>query len=96
MVLYMKSSILLTLVLIHATRGMTVFFWLQVSPQEAMIYFMLSVAERSDLVSKKNLGIPGNCNLLSKFLLCFSAVKPCILFPSWGVCVYMCMSLQES
>ena len=48
---------------------MLVFFWFQMSPLEGLIvYSILSAAEASELVSKKNLGIPGNSNLLSEFL----------------------------
>ena len=37
-------------------EAMAAFFWFQTSLQEDMIvHYMLSVAERSDLVSKKNL-----------------------------------------
>ena len=44
------------------------------SPKEGMIvYSVSSVAERSDLVSRKSLCTPGNSSLLSKFIFEFLA-----------------------
>ena len=66
-------------------------------PQEGMVvYSMLSVAERFDLVSKKGLGTSGNSNLLSNLFYYPQLLLPADHTVFTMVSVWACLCMEAN